>query len=56
VLQARWWLTDPAALSAPVTGQAALRVPVAGPSAEQVAMAHRLALWQLAQRIAAAPA
>jgi uncharacterized lipoprotein YmbA len=52
-LQARWWLVDPSARAAPVTGQARLAVPIAGAAVDDVVVAHRLALWRLAERIAA---
>ncbi len=53
-LQARWWLTDsrPGA-AAPALGQADIDIPLASASVDALAAAHRLALWQLAVRIAA---
>ena len=54
-LQARWWLTDAGPNAAPpAIGNADLRVPVADPSVDALAAAHRMALWQLATRIATA--
>jgi uncharacterized lipoprotein YmbA len=54
-LQARWWLADAGPNAAPpAIGNADLRVAVADPSVDALAAAHRMALWQLAQRIAAA--
>lgn len=52
-LQARWWLTDsrPGA-AAPALGQADIDIPLASASVDALAAAHRLALWQLAVRIA----
>lgn len=54
-LQARWQLLDPQGRAAPQLGQAQLQVPVAGAQVDAIVAAHRLLLWQLAQRIAASP-
>jgi uncharacterized lipoprotein YmbA len=53
VLQARWSLADPRGASPPRVFEAAFVTPAAGTDAEALAAAHRLALWQLAGRIAA---
>lgn len=52
-LQARWSLADPRGASPPGVFEAAFVTPAAGTDAEALAAAHRLALWQLAGRIAA---
>lgn len=54
-LQARWSLADPAGASPPQLGQASFSTPANGADADALALAHRRALWQLAQRIAASP-
>jgi uncharacterized lipoprotein YmbA len=54
-LQARWSLADPAGATAPQLGEAVFSTPADGPGADALAVAHRRALWQLAQRIAAGP-
>ncbi len=54
-LQARWSLADPAGATAPQLGEAAFSTPADGADADALAVAHRRALWQLAQRIAAGP-
>ena len=52
-LQARWTLADADELAPPQVGQADIDVPLTGADAAGVIAAHRLALWRLAQRIAA---
>ncbi len=53
-LQARWWLADArASAAAPAQGAADFQVDVQDGSVDALAAAHRLALWQLATRIAA---
>jgi hypothetical protein len=54
-LQARWTVTDPQGKAAPRTLSASLRAEAAGPSVDSLVAAHRLALWRLAERIAASP-
>lgn len=54
-LQARWSLADPAGASPPQLGEAGFSTPADGADADALALAHRRALWQLAQRIAAQP-
>lgn len=54
-LQARWSLADPAGAGTPQLGEAAFSTAAAGADADALAVAHRQALWQLAQRIAATP-
>lgn len=54
-LQARWTLADPTGATAPQVGQADLRAAATGPEPGQLVAAHRLALWQLAERVAASP-
>ncbi len=56
VLQARWSVADASGASAPRLGEAALQVPAGGSDGAALAAAHRQALQQLAQRIAAAAA
>jgi uncharacterized lipoprotein YmbA len=55
-LRARWWLIEPRGQSAPWTGQLELELPLAAATAEDIADAHRLALWRLAEAIAATAA
>jgi len=55
LLQARWSLADPAGATPPQLGEAAFSTAADGADADALALAHRRALWQLAQRIAAAP-
>ena len=65
LLQARWSLADPAGASPPQLGAASFSTPADGgdvgasagadAGADALALAHRRALWQLAQRIAATP-
>jgi uncharacterized lipoprotein YmbA len=52
-LQARWTVSDPAGQRPPQTLGASLRAPAAGPAIDDLVAAHRLALWELARRIAA---
>ena len=54
-LDARWTWTDAQGRTAPLARSARLRVPASGSSIDALVDAHRLALWQLAARIAAAP-
>lgn len=56
-LRARWWFTDTAASASqpPTTGQADIGIALFGRSTDELAAAHRLALWRLAQRISSAP-
>ena len=54
-LQARWSLADPAGATPPQLGEAAFSTAADGADADSLALAHRRALWQLAQRIAATP-
>jgi hypothetical protein len=56
-LRARWWLAEPRGQSAPWTGRLELDLPLGAATAEDIADAHRLALWRLAEAIAdSAPA
>ena len=52
-LRARWTITDPSAAAAPIVGTALLSVPSAGTDVDDLVAAHRLAVWRLAERIAA---
>lgn len=52
-LQARWTVADPQGAAAPQVAMADFVTPAAASSADALAAAHRLAIWQLAQRIAA---
>ncbi len=52
-LQARWMLLDPHGRLAPRTESVALRVASADRAIDTLVAAHRVALWQLAERIAA---
>jgi uncharacterized protein len=52
MLQARWSLAWADGSRAPLARAATLEVPVAGTGADALAAAHRLAVWQLAERIA----
>ncbi len=51
-LQARWTISDPAGQRPPQTLVASLRAPAAGTTVDDLVAAHRLALWDLARRIA----
>lgn len=52
-VKARWWLSDErGSPTAPVAGQADFQVPLADTSVDALAAGHRMAVWQLAQRIA----
>lgn len=53
LLDARWTLADPAGVRPPQAATARLRLPLPGTDAEAIVRAHRTALWQLAERIAA---
>ena len=55
LLQARWSLADPAGAVPPQLGDASLRAVADGADAGALVLAHRRALWLLAQRIAATP-
>jgi uncharacterized lipoprotein YmbA len=55
-LQARWTLADPAGKVAALTRVESLAVAVAGGDIDAVVVAHRLALWQLAERLSRAVA
>lgn len=54
-LQARWTVIDPRGQAAPATHGASLRAAADGGSIDSLVAAHRLALWQLAERIAGTP-
>jgi hypothetical protein len=56
-VRARWWFTDAAASATtpPTTGSADIDISLSGRSTDELAAAHRLALWRLAQRISSAP-
>lgn len=54
-LQARWSLADGAGRTAPREQTASIDAPSTDPSPDALVAAHRLALWRLAQRIAATP-
>ena len=56
-LRARWWFTDTAASATqpPTTGQADIDIALSGRSTDELAAAHRLALWRMARRISSAP-
>lgn len=54
-LQARWSLADTRGREAPRSGHADLSVGAVSARIEDLVAAHRLALWRLAERIAAAP-
>ena len=51
-LRARWTLADPTGATAPQVGQADLRATATSGEPGALVAAHRLALWQLAERIA----
>ena len=53
-LSAVWSLSSAGAGAPPVVGQAVVEVPAASAEAQALAVAHRQALWQLAQQLAAA--
>jgi len=52
-LHARWSLVDPSGRLPVQVLEARLRAPSAGPAPDQLVAAHRLALWMLAQQLAA---
>lgn len=54
-LRARWTLADPTGALPLQVGQADLRAAATGSEPGQLVAAHRLALWRLAERIAASP-
>lgn len=54
VLQARWTLIDTRGASKPQVAERRIEVTVSGNDTDALVSAHRLALWQLAQVIAAA--
>lgn len=53
-LQARWTLSDPSGRVAPVVQVETLSAPVLGADVDALVVAHRLVLWQFAQRVAQA--
>lgn len=52
-LSARWSLADPAGTAGPLLQSYSAVVPSTGSDADALVAAHRLALWRLAERIAA---
>ena len=55
LLRARWSLADAAGTAPPRAESLTLTIPSAGPDIDNLVAAHRLALWRLAERIAATP-
>ncbi len=55
-LQARWTLSDPTGRAPALSQLETFSVPVAGDGVDAVVVAHRLALWRLAERLALAVA
>ena len=55
LLRARWSLADAAGTAPPRAEAVTLTIPSAGPDIDKLVAAHRLALWRLAERIAATP-
>lgn len=55
LLRARWSLADPAGTTPARAEAVALTIPSTGPDIDSLVAAHRVALWRLAERIAAAP-
>ena len=55
LLRARWSLADPAGTAAARADAVALLIPSTGTDVDSLVAAHRLALWRLAERIAAPP-
>lgn len=55
LLRARWSLADPVGTEPPRAEAVTLTVPSAAPDVASLVAAHRLALWRLAERIAASP-
>lgn len=53
LVRARWAITDPTGAAAARVELASLAVPSGGTDPDSLVAAHRLALWQLAERIAA---
>lgn len=54
-LRARWTLVDPTGAAAPQARSTTLVAESAGADIDSLVAAHRLALWRLAERIAATP-
>jgi len=54
LLQARWTLSDPTGRTAPQVQTTQITAPSAGPDADALVVAHRLALWRLAEQVAQA--
>lgn len=52
-LRARWSVGDPRGTAPMQAGEADIDAPMAGPQPDQLVDAHRLALWRLAERMAA---
>jgi uncharacterized lipoprotein YmbA len=55
VLQARWTLVEPSGKSKPAVSERRIEVDAGDGSVDALVSAHRSALWQLAQAIAAQP-
>ena len=55
LLRARWSLLDPTGAAPARADSVVLSAPSAGTDADSLVAAHRLALWRLAERIAAPP-
>jgi uncharacterized lipoprotein YmbA len=53
VLQARWTLSDPRGVAPAVTRSESVSAPTQGSDVDSVVAAHRVALWRLAERVAA---
>lgn len=53
VLQARWTLSDPSGAVPALTRTESVSAPTQGSDVDALVAAHRLALWRLAQRVAA---
>ena len=53
-LQARWTLSDPSGRTGPLVQTALISAPSAGPTPDAWVVAHRLALWRLAEQVAQA--
>ena len=54
MLEARWTLADAAGSSAPHVELTRVEAPAAGTEPDALVAAHRLALWRLAEQLAAA--
>ncbi len=52
-LRARWLVNDPRDTAPAQAGEADIEAPMAGPQPDQLVDAYRLALWRLAERMAA---